>query len=127
MCTKEVNACGDVVNIYSLSGLISVQEDEIEDSGKLACLRDILSGLKYLHKLSRIVVDLKPSNVLLTSNAEKSFLFKLDDFAISTNNRNTVEPLIAATFTAKARWPLLGGGGYSEVYYKYGKAFGTEG
>ena len=40
---------------------------------------------------------------------------------------NTVEPLIAATFTAKVRWPLLGGGCYSEVYYKYGKAFGTEG
>ena len=30
----------------------------------------------------------------------------------------TVEPLIAATFTAKVRWPLLGGGCYSEVYYK---------
>ena len=27
----------------------------------------------------------------------------------------TVEPLIAATFTAKVRWPLLGGGRYSEV------------
>ena len=39
----------------------------------------------------------------------------------------TVEPLIAATFTAKVRWPLLGGDRYSEVYYKYGKAFGTEG
>ena len=39
----------------------------------------------------------------------------------------TVEPLIAATFTAKVRWPLLGGGRYSEVYYKYGKVFGTEG
>ena len=25
------------------------------------------------------------------------------------------------------RWPLLGGGRYSEVYYKYGKAFGIEG
>ena len=35
---------------------------------------------------------------------------------------NTVEPLMAATFTAKVRWPLLGGGRYSEVYYKYGKA-----
>ena len=40
---------------------------------------------------------------------------------------STVEPLISATFTAKVRWPLLGGGRYSEVYYKYGKAFGTEG
>ena len=39
----------------------------------------------------------------------------------------TVEPLIAATFTAKVRWPLLGGGRYSEVYYKYGKAFWAEG
>ena len=39
----------------------------------------------------------------------------------------TVEPLIAATFTAKVRLPILGGGRYSEVYYKYGKAFGTEG
>ena len=34
-------------------------------------------------------------------------------------NMNTVEPLIAATFTAKVRWPLLGGGRYSEVYYKF--------
>ena len=40
---------------------------------------------------------------------------------------NTVEPLIAATFTAEVRWPLLGDGHYLEVYYKYGKAFGTEG
>ena len=32
---------------------------------------------------------------------------------------NTVEPLIAATFTAKVRWPLLGGGRYSEVYYNF--------
>ena len=40
---------------------------------------------------------------------------------------STVEPLIAATFIAKVRWPLFGGGRYSEVYYKYGKAFGTEG
>ena len=39
----------------------------------------------------------------------------------------TVEALIAATFTAKVRWPLLGGGRYSEVYYKYEKAFGAEG
>ena len=50
-------------------------------------------------------------------------------FAYSNSNSNvgTVEPLIADTFTAKVRWPLLGGGRYSEVYYKYGKAFGTEG
>ena len=27
----------------------------------------------------------------------------------------TVEPLIADTFTAKVRWPLLGGGRYWEV------------
>ena len=39
----------------------------------------------------------------------------------------TVEPLIATAFTAKVKWPLLGGGRYSEVYYKYGNAFGTEG
>ena len=53
-------------------------------------------------------------------------------FICGRNNNNTVEPLIAATFTAatftaKVRWPLVGGGRYSEVYYKYGKAFGTEG
>ena len=41
--------------------------------------------------------------------------------------KGTVEPRIASTFTAKGRWPLLGGDRYSEVYYKYGKAFGTEG
>ena len=29
----------------------------------------------------------------------------------------TVEPQISATFTAKVRWPLLGGGRYSEVNY----------
>ena len=37
--------------------------------------------------------------------------------------RYTVEPLIAATFTAKVRWPLLGGGCYSEVCY-IGKPMG---
>ena len=34
-----------------------------------------------------------------------------------------VEPLIAATFTAKVRWPLLGGGRYSEGRY-FGKHMG---
>ena len=32
-----------------------------------------------------------------------------------TQEKYTVEPLIAATFTAKVRWPLLGGGRYWEV------------
>ena len=46
---------------------------------------------------------------------------------VQTFNVQTGEPLIAATFTAKVRWSSLEGGRYSEVYYKYGKAFGTEG
>ena len=35
---------------------------------------------------------------------------------VNNVSRYTVEPLIAATFTAKVMWPLLGGGRYSEVY-----------
>ena len=45
-------------------------------------------------------------------------IFNADFLAISTPKilfANTVEPLIADTFTAKVRWPLLGGGRYSEV------------
>ena len=37
---------------------------------------------------------------------------------------STVEPLIAATFTV--RWPLLGGGCYSDVYYHMGKRLGLK-
>ena len=39
---------------------------------------------------------------------------------------DTAEPLIAATFTAKVRWPLLGGGRYSEVYYKFSLCVSTQ-
>ena len=48
---------------------------------------------------------------------QTQFIKRLLGCNIQTNN--TVEPLIAATFTAKVRWPLLGGGRYSEVYYKF--------
>ena len=39
---------------------------------------------------------------------------------------STVEPLIAANFTAKVRWPLFGSGRYSEVYYNMGKRLGLK-
>ena len=40
-------------------------------------------------------------------------------YVVAPANENTVKPLIAATFAAKAKWPLFRGGRYSEVQQKF--------
>lgn len=46
-------------------------------------LRDIISGLDYLHEMKIIHRDLKPSNVLVSKDVRNNYVPKLADFGIS--------------------------------------------
>ena len=75
----------------------------------------------YYYSLFIIIIYYYCIIVILQANS-CSFCHLMVNFCLL----NTVEPLIAATFTAKVRWPLLGGGRYSEVYYNMGKRLGLK-
>ena len=79
LCTKQMDDCGELVNIHSLLGLLAILEEHLENYTKLICIRHVSSALGYLHNLNIIVGDLKPSNILVTSTTIVTWVFKLAD------------------------------------------------
>jgi eukaryotic-like serine/threonine-protein kinase len=57
----------------------------MKDVEVLKCLRDICTGLNYLHENSIIHRDLKPQNIMLTKNS-----LKIADFGVSREMGNSM-------------------------------------
>lgn len=73
-------------------------------------LRDVISGLAYLHKKGIVHQDMKPDNVLINSDGQ----YLIIDFGISTKTRNTLR---------KSEKGSIGGG---TPWYMSIESWGTE-
>lgn len=66
---------------YCSYGNISFLKSKMNETLLFCIARDILKALSYIHKQDRIHFDIKPQNILVSSNYD----FKLADFGISRN------------------------------------------
>ena len=70
--------------IHSLLGLVNKLNEDFPLEVKLKCFLNITKALSYLHVKNKVVGDLKPANVLVTSSAEDEWIFKLAGIAPET-------------------------------------------
>ena len=77
LCEKII---GDQT-IHTLQDLMHVYGSELPLDVRVAALADIAEGIEYLHKNGIIHGDIKPSNVLISTDGDNDFVFKVTDYA----------------------------------------------
>jgi len=77
LCKKTI---GDKT-IHSLQDLMNMYRSELPLDIKVAALADITEGIEYLHNNCIIHGDIKPSNVLVSTDEDSDSLFKVTDYA----------------------------------------------
>lgn len=83
-CEQLLHEDGEMVPVHSLSGILSILEDDLQICSKLKIMYDISYGLSYLHGLGIIAGDIKPSNILVNNH----WVFKIADFSVETFERH---------------------------------------
>ena len=77
---------GSSVLIHSLLGLLNTLEEDLPVAVRLNAVSDIASGLTYLHQKKLIAGDLKPNNILISSNNTR-YVFKLSDLSFCQSEK----------------------------------------
>lgn len=96
-CVKKIGE----ERVHSLSGLLSCLKDKISEKVKLICFCHITNALQFLHSLEIVVGDLKPANVLVTSDINEDWIFKLGDICPETKKRNNCSAAMSSCVSTK--------------------------
>ena len=84
-----------------MSGLLSCLKDNFSEKVKLICFCHITKALQFLHSSEIVVGDLKPANVLVTSDVNEDWIFKLGDIRPETKKRNDCSATMSSCVSAK--------------------------
>ena len=87
--------------VHFLSGLLSYLKDKISEKFRLMYFCHITNALQFLHSVEIVVGDLKPGNVLVTSDISRDWIFKLGDICPETRKRNDCSAAMSSCVSAK--------------------------
>ncbi|MGA9325914.1 MAG: WG repeat-containing protein [Salegentibacter sp.] len=109
-----------IIMEYASEGtLLEFLKSGPDDQTRDKIIRDIIEGVAYLHKEGTIHRDLKPGNILITTNRRGEPVAKITDFGIS---RDTMEENLEQSLTEGVGTPH-----YMAPEQFYRKRFGLNG
>eukprot|EP01064_Diplonema_japonicum_P035592 TRINITY_DN776_c9_g1_i1.p1 TRINITY_DN776_c9_g1~~TRINITY_DN776_c9_g1_i1.p1 ORF type:complete len:708 (+),score=92.37 TRINITY_DN776_c9_g1_i1:34-2124(+) len=85
----------------SLARLVRTIDDHLSEAQAIRYMKQVLSGVAYLHEHGIVHRDLKGDNVLVDTSEG---VCKISDFGSSKNIRNLENPTIAKTITGTPNW-----------------------
>eukprot|EP00915_Cephaloidophora_sp_WS-2016_P003373 GHVH01004513.1.p1 GENE.GHVH01004513.1~~GHVH01004513.1.p1 ORF type:complete len:584 (+),score=81.74 GHVH01004513.1:177-1754(+) len=105
-CGKDDDQCYLVTDVYVGGELFNeiIRREKFSEPAAAYVIKQVLSGVKYLHSRNVVHRDLKPENLLLTNNSKNKkkgdkeslqdeFSIKIIDFGLSTLIRNPDDAL----------------------------------